>query len=82
MSLTDRAYEIAQDVFDSNEDQIMLRIAKAWPKEYKKAIATMLRENADTDPDGIPNLSMVCEVVPKNQEEKFLKDLAQFIREL
>lgn len=82
MSLTDRAYEIAQDAFVSNEEQIMLRIAASWPKEYKKAIATMLREDSDADPDGIPNLSMVCEVVPKSQEDMFLKDLAQFVREL
>ena len=80
MSLTNRAYEIAQDFFESNEEQIMLLIAKAWPEEYKKAFTTMMCEDPEADPNGIPNLSMVCEVIPKALEEKFLKNLKQIIR--
>jgi pyoverdine/dityrosine biosynthesis protein Dit1 len=82
MSLTLRAYEIVQDSFISNEEFVMLRIADAWPKEYSKAVETMLEEDANADADGIPNLSMVCEAVASKDEKRFLGDLVRFVQEL
>lgn len=82
MSLTKRAYEIVQDAFVSNEDQIISRVAETWPKEYQKATSIMVSEDPNADPKSGPNLSMVCESVKAADEKRFLDDLRKFVNEL
>ncbi len=75
MSLTERAYEIAEDAFIRNEDFIMQRISEFWPDEYERGKQAVLEHDPDAAEDLVPNLSFVCEEVAEPLHEKFLKDL-------
>jgi hypothetical protein len=76
-SLTTRAYEIVQDLMESNEDQVMTKIKEEWPVEYAAAVEASMIEDRSLDEDHVPNLSFVCEQVKDKDEDKFLSFLAK-----
>ncbi len=59
MSLTDRAYEIAEDAFIRNEDFIMQRISEQWPKDYELGKHSMLEDDPDAGEDLVQYLGFV-----------------------
>jgi hypothetical protein len=76
-NLTTRAYEIVQDWMLSNEDFVMMKVKEGWPVEYAKAVEVSKTEDDSIDDDHVPNLSIVCEQVIAEDEERFLKYLSK-----
>lgn len=76
-SLTTRAYEIVQDLMESNEDQVMMKIKEGWPAEYAAAVVASIAEDDSLDDDHVPNLSFVCEQVKDKDQDKFLSYISK-----
>jgi len=82
MSLTNKAYDIIGEWFDSHEGELLLALQKKWPLEHAKAITAQVNEDSGFDPqtDSV-NLSVLCDQIAVNDADKFLESVQEIIKD-
>jgi hypothetical protein len=82
MSLTNQAYDIIGEWFDSHEGELVLALQKKWPLEYAKAMVVQANEDSGFDPqtDSI-NLSVLCDQIAANDADMFLESIREIIKD-
>jgi hypothetical protein len=82
MSLTNQAYDIIGEWFDSHEGELLAALQEKWPHEYDQAIVTQQNEDSGFNPqtDSV-NLSVHCDQIAVNDADKFLESVQEIIKD-
>ena len=82
MALTNQAYDIIGEWFDSHEGELLAALQEKWPHEYDQAIVTQQNEDPGFDPQNESvNLSVLCNQISAENADNFLNSIRQILKE-